>query len=912
MGNAVRVLIVEDVPADAELVERELERGGIVFESRRVDEEGAYVRALDEFEPEVVLSDFTMPAFDGLKAIEILLERRPDVPLVIVTGSINEETAVRCIQAGASDYVIKEHLGRLVPSVRAALERRRLLLDKARAERERGRAQELAQAAIDALPSHLCVVDERGTIVAINQAWRAFAAAQGGPPSRVGEGVGYLEVCDRAEGPGAEDARAFAGGLRDVLKAARAEFEYEYPCPTGDDPRWFIARATPFSAGGARHAVVSHIDITERKRAEERLARQYALLQTVLDSTEAAFVAVDRDLRYLTFNRWFADRLRAAHGTEAAVGAPVLASIPVAAEREVVRQHLERALRGESHAVATASLRSGPADRLFSVSFSPVRTAGGDVVGAVVLGQDVTERRQAEDRLRQLGRAVEQSPVSIVITDTEGRIEYVNPGFERATGYAAAEVLAQNPRLLKSGEMPPELYREMWGTILAGREWHGELCNRRKDGSLFWEIASISAVRDGDGRITHFVAVKEDVTRRKEQEELLQQTQKQLNLAQKMEAVGRLAGGVAHDFNNLLSVIEGHAERLGAELGAGHSAHARVEQILWSSERAAALTRQLLAFSRRQVLEPRVLRLDTVAAEAQKMLERIIGEDVELAVASPAALGHVRADPGQVLQIFLNLAINSRDAMPKGGRLTIEFADCTFDDAYAARHPPCAPGPYVMMAVSDTGHGMDAQTVSRIFEPFFTTKADGKGTGLGLSTVYGIVKQSGGFIWAYSEPGHGTTFKIYLPRVEDPLDARPGVVEAPRPAPSRRGARILLVEDDAGVRGLMAEILEAEGYAVTVAAHPAEALALTEGSSEPIDLLLTDVIMPGMSGRDLARELGARRPGLQVLYVSGYAGEAIARHGGIEPGERFLQKPFSEVDLLHRVAAAIQAGDAAS
>jgi two-component system cell cycle sensor histidine kinase/response regulator CckA len=911
MGDPVRVLIVEDAPTDAELVERELQRGGLVFETRRVDEEAPFLRALDEFEPHLVLSDFSMPVFDGLRALRLLLERRPDVPLIIVTGSINEETAVRCIQAGAADYVIKEHLGRLVPSVTAALERGRLLREKARAERERSRAQELTQAAIDALPSHLCVVDEAGTIVAVNQAWRAFAAAQGGLASRVGEGVSYLEVCDRAEGPGAEDARAFARGLRDVLSAARAGFEQEYPCPTPDDPRWFIARATEFSAVGARHAVVAHVDITERKKAEERLAHEYALLQTVLDSTEAAFVAVDRDLRYLTFNRWFADRLRAAYGAEASVGAPVLASIPAGAEREVVRRSLERALGGDSFAVETTSVRSGPMSRLFSLSFSPVRTPNGDgdVAGAVVLAQDVTERRQAEDRLRQLGKAVDQSPVSIVITDTEGRIEYVNPGFERVTGYQAAEVLGQNPRLLKSGEMSPEFYGEMWQTILSGREWHGELLNRRKDGSLFWETASISAVRNVGGRITHFVAVKEDVTRRKEQEELLHQTQTQLNLAQKMEAVGRLAGGVAHDFNNLLSVIEGHAERLGAELGAGHAGHARVEQILWSAERAAALTRQLLAFSRRQVLEPRVLRLDTVAGEAQKMLERIIGEDVDLAVVSPGELGHVRADPGQIVQILLNLAVNSRDAMPKGGRLTVEFADCVLDESFASRHPPSTPGPYAMMAVSDTGHGMSAETVSRIFEPFFTTKENGKGTGLGLSTVYGIVKQSGGFIWVYSEPGHGTTFKIYFPRVAQPLDERPAVAEAPRPAPSRSGARILLVEDDAGVRGLMAEILEAAGYVVTVAAHPAEALALVEAMPEPIDLLLTDVIMPGMSGRDLARELAPRRPGLRVLYVSGYAGEAIARHGGIEPGGRFLQKPFSEVDLLQRVAEAVEAGD---
>ncbi len=520
---------------------------------------------------------------------------------------------------------------------------------------------------------------------------------------------------------------------------------------------------------------------------------------------------------------------------------------------------------------------------------------------------DPTRARQ-EGRLRQLLQAVEQSPASIVITDTAGTIQYVNPGFEQVTGYSAAEAVGRNPRILKSGEMSESVYRDLWETITAGRKWQGELLNRAKDGRLFWEMASISPVRDAEGRITNFVAVKEDVTERKKAESALKLDAQQLAQIQKMEAIGRLAGGVAHDFNNLLSVIHGHAERLAKDLEPDDPRRDRVEQILWSAARAAELTRQLLAFSRLQVLEPQVLRLDAVVADAQKMVERVIGEDVELHVARPAVLGRVRADPNQLVQVLLNLVVNARDAMPRGGRLTVEFADADLDERYAAAHHPCHPGRFVMMAVTDTGHGMDAETQKRVFEPFFTTKPEGRGTGLGLSTVYGIVKQSGGFIWVYSEVGVGTTLKVYLPRVEE-AETAAGPSPAASPCP-QAGARILLVEDDESVRGLVADLLQEAGYSVLSAGCPASALTVA-ATAGPLDLLVTDVIMPGMSGRDLARKLGAERPGLHVLYVSGYAGEALSRHGGIERGEHFISKPFSERALLGAVAAALEGSPSA-
>jgi CheY-like chemotaxis protein len=371
-----------------------------------------------------------------------------------------------------------------------------------------------------------------------------------------------------------------------------------------------------------------------------------------------------------------------------------------------------------------------------------------------------------------------------------------------------------------------------------------------------------------------------------------------------MEAVGRLAGGVAHDFNNLLTAILGNTELLLDSLGPTHPAREDGEEVIRAAHRAADLTRQLLTFSRQQVIAPRVLDINGVVANLDKMLRRLIGEDIELKTALAPDAGAVRADPGQLEQVILNLVVNGRDAMPRGGKLTIETANVALAeaDAWELSAPP---GSYVMVAVSDTGVGIDPAIRAHLFEPFFTTKGPGKGTGLGLATVYGVVKQSGGFIWVYSEPDQGATFKIYLPRVEEAPDA-------PAPAPAARETRhgtetVLLVEDDAMVRSFARRALEARGYAVLPASGGPDALSLVEGHAGPIHLLVTDVVLPSMSGRELARRLDAARPGLRVLYTSGYTDEAIVHHGVLEPGIAFLQKPFTGDALADKVREVLDA-----
>lgn len=545
---------------------------------------------------------------------------------------------------------------------------------------------------------------------------------------------------------------------------------------------------------------------------------------------------------------------------------------------------------------AIAGLTEGATDYVLKQKLSRLTPA---IKRALHEAEDWRERQRAEEALRKLSRAVEQSASTIIITDTQGYIEYANPRFTETTGYSLAEVLGQHTRILKSGHTSPEEYRRLWETITAGKEWRGEFHNKKKNGELYWESASISPIKNAEGVITHFLAVKEDITERKQAEETRAKLEEQLRQAQKMESIGRLAGGVAHDFNNLLTVIQGHISLLQDELPGEDPRLEQLDLIRQASERAAVLTRQLLAFSRQQILAPTRLDLNDLVANLHKMLGRLIGEDITLTTVLQPGLWPVTADPGQLEQVIMNLVINARDAMPTGGKLTIETRNVDLDGSYAQIHLDAPTGPCVMLAVTDTGHGMDEATLARIFEPFFTTKEPGKGTGLGLATVYGIIKQSGGHITVYSEPSQGATFKIYLPA----SGTAPQRLAQPQAQPVIRGGNetILLVEGDEMVRSLVQRALLRQGYTLLEARWGDEALFLVEQQRGQIDLLVTDVVMPKMNGRELFEQLKALHPRMKVLFMSGYTDDTMVRNGLLAAEIEFLSKPFSPDALAAKV-----------
>ena len=524
-------------------------------------------------------------------------------------------------------------------------------------------------------------------------------------------------------------------------------------------------------------------------------------------------------------------------------------------------------------------------------------------VGAVVANwRDITERLRAEQALRNS----EQSYRSLVdgVRDVifalspGGEVTSLNPAFEEMTGFPPAEWVGRPFEAFVHPDDVP-LALDLFGRVLQG-EPRPTIQFRILTRAGTYRVAEFSATAQlRDGRLTGILGIGRDVTERLGLEQQLRQ-------AQKMEAVGRLAGGIAHDFNNILTAITGHAELLLEDLGHHDPRRADVDEIRRSAERAAGLTRQLLAFSRQQVLQPKVVDLNALVLDMDKLLRRLIGEDVELATVLDPTLGRVTADPGQLEQVIVNLAVNARDAMPQGGKLTLETRNIDLDSSYTLEHSLVKPGPYVQLTVSDSGIGMDEETQAHAFEPFFTTKPRGQGTGLGLAMVYGTVKQSGGFIWVYSEPGRGATFKIYLPRVDAPVES--AAPPAPVERPPRGSETVLLAEDEPAVRAIARQALERQGYTVLAAPSGADALALAAQHGATIHLLLTDVVMPGMSGRDLADRLTAQRPGIRVLYISGYTDNAIVRHGMLEPGLAYLQKPFRPDALVRKVREVLDAG----
>jgi PAS domain S-box-containing protein len=657
-----------------------------------------------------------------------------------------------------------------------------------------------------------------------------------------------------------------------------------------------------FLAAGGRMFIVQNQLLASTRELERNLS----LLRGITESTTDAVFVKDLEGRYVMINQAAARFV--SRKVEQVLGQNDLVVFEPGTARSVMERDRQVIATGASMTYEQVS-SAGGTERTFLTTKGPYRDAEGKITGVLGIARDISDRKKAEEEIRQSQQKLkihfDHTPLAVVEWSPDFRVVEWNPSAERIFGYTREESMGQHGHFIVPLQ-DRELVDQGWADLIKPHEAAESTArysfvhnsNVTKSGRLISCEWYNTPLVDDNGKVLGVASLAHDVTERVTLEESLRQSQK-------MEAVGRLAGGVAHDFNNLLTVILGYSQILADGAQAGSRLAESTAQIKTAAEKAAGITRQLLAFSRKQVLAPRVMNLNEIVMSLDSLLRRLIGEDIEVLTATANDLGSVKADPSQIEQVIMNLALNSRDAMPQGGKLTLETANATLDEAYARDRQPVLPGRYVMLAVSDTGEGMEVETQLRIFEPFYTTKDVGKGTGLGLSMVYGIVKQSGGYIWVYSEPGRGTTFKIYLPRVDEPaaadgFDAVSGNVQ-------RGTETVLLVEDDPQLRQLSSSVLAHCGYNVLVANGPEEGLAICRAHQKEIRLLVTDVVMPKMNGRQLAEQVSKIAPDIRVLYISGYTNNAIVHYGVLDPGLWFLPKPFTLSALVSKVREILDA-----
>ncbi len=755
--SPLRILILEDVQMDAELVEYELERARIPFAARRVDTRESFLRELQEFAPDLILSDYSVPRFDGMAALSLARQQAPSVPFLIVTGSVNEETAVGCMKAGATDYLLKSNLARIGPAIEGALARVR---------------------------------------------------------------------------------------ARD-----------------------------------------------EKARAEEALHRSEANLRAIFNNSLQAFLLIDPDGTIQALNSTAVEWSTRLLGRPLHEGAQVADFVPEAVDA------FRAALAGEVRHVERCLADTDGSELWFETTHAPVVDERGSVIGVCLNARDVSTRKQAERALRESEARYrdlfDHASDLVCATDPEGRFLYVNRAWHQAIGLSDGD-LGRRRFLDVLHPDSRDRYELVVQRALAGETLtHVELVLVTDSGTAITVEGNLSCTLES-GRPVMLRGIYRDVTERKRVED-------QLRRAERMQAAGRLAGGMAHEVNNMMTGVIGFSEFLLRSFAEDDVRRGEVQEIIRAGTRASDVTRQLLAFTRQQLLHPEMLDVNGVVSSLEKMLRRSLGEDHVLELKLASGVGEIRADRGQLEQVLLNLTLNARDAMPAHGRVTITTGQATLDEVYAQAHAGIGipPGEYVFLSVTDTGSGMTPDVHARIFEPFFTTKPVGQGTGLGLSTVYGIVKQSEGFIWCYTEPRLGSTFKIYLPQA----GARALPTPPAGPLAELRGGSetILVVEDEDVVRALACRGLREQGYTVLEARHGHEALDRLAEGRHTIDLVISDVVMPQLGGRELGARLAILQPELPILYMSGYTGDDVIQRGLLEPGMPFQQKPFTPEGLARKV-----------
>ncbi len=870
---------------------RELRRGGYAPDWTRVETREEYLGhlapALD-----LILADYTLPSFDALEALRLLREAGLDICFIVVTEAVSEEAAVGCMRSGADDYLLKDRLANLGPAVGRALQ------DRARREEKRSAAEALRESeeTYRMLMEHAGIGigywSAQGKLLLLNHA--AAAQLNGAPRDFIGKHAS--EIFDSTT------ASQIGGRIAAVLgRDESQEYVDLVPLPAG--PKWFLSTYGRIldSRGEISGAQILSHDVSARKRVEEALENERNLLRTLTRNVPDPMYLKDTESRFLFANEPLAEFM-AGGEPDLVIGKTDRDFYPREVAERLIKEEKEimrtgRPLLDKEEEVRT--LRGTV--RWYLTTKVPLRDPSGGITGLVGISRDITELKKREREARELSTAIERTPDSVLITDATGSITFVNPGFESITGYSRQEALGSTVPIIRSGVHDEAFYTELWEGVRAGRVWVGRIVNRRKDGSLYQEQKTIAPILDEAGRFVGSVEIGRDVTEEVELETRLRQSQK-------VEAIGQLAGGVAHDFNNMLQVIGGYLEVLSWKGAVAEESRPYLEEIRTATDRAGRLTQQLLAFSRRQVLELKPLDLNDAVANLLKMIQRVIGEHIRLSFQPGVGLATVTADAAQLDQVLLNLCLNARDAMPDGGTLTIGTEMTEIGSESVTIHPWTRPGRSVQLSVTDTGRGMDAETLSRVFEPFFTTKEPGKGTGLGLATVYGIVKQHQGVIHASSEPGKGSTFRIYLPAREDAVsEGPPAAEEQPVPGGSEM---ILLAEDEESIRHLAIRTLEGAGYRVLVARDGEEATTLFHANENEISLAVMDVVMPRLGGHEAADRMRSRRPDLPVLFASGYSAEAEVTRLALEVrGTELIQKPFNLKDLLRRVRRMIDGGE---
>ncbi len=1019
MNQPIRILFVEDIPSDVELAVRALQHNELTIEHCRVDNADRLIAELTDFHPDLVVSDYAMPSFDGLSALKIVQEFSPDTPFIVLTGSINEETAVECMKAGADDYVLKDRITRFPQSVRSVLNHARIKREKMRIERSLFEYRERLSIAMEGInaaiwdwnlisgtvyysdeyakllgydspeilvqpqlwrrlvhPDDIAEIDRKlqlylsgatpfyenehrmrkkdGEWIWVLDRGKIVEQDEEGRPKRISgiiiditerveaddraseteeyyrklistspEGIVILDIEGKVifasemtkklfkipRDANVPTFNAFSlvapeyhhlirNRLVDLRNGALTKESGEYKFVDHEGTNfWGVVFTTPITdkAGNIKAILVMLRDITEHKQMEQSLSESEKRFRTLFETANDAILILKSEV-IIECNQCAA--------TMYGLPKPALTGKSIQdlspdfqphgiLTSQLIQTFLEKSAKGEKLNFEWRFKRNDQSEFLAEVNVNQLDVDSEKLVQAII--RDITERKSAEEDLNRLKSAIEQTSESLMIVGPDSVIQYVNPAFTKSTGYSRDEVIGRKPNILRSGKHDANFYANLWNLIVHGEIWRGRFVNKRKDGSLFEEEATISPVRDSNGTITNFIAVKHDLSR----ERLLED---QLHQSQKLEAIGRLAGGVAHDFNNLLTIVSANTEIMASKLKKDDSMQEGLSLIRQMVDRGTSLTRQLLAFSRRQPQIPKIINLNDILKGMSKMLTRLISEDIEITYNLFEELPNIIADEGQTEQVVMNLIVNARDALPQGGKITLKT---DLKTVIETSELPEVESPrtitYCRLTISDTGIGMSTEVKEHALEPFFTTKPMGQGTGLGLATVHGIVTQSGGFIEIDSEERVGTSIHIHYPAIDQHVEAP---VQIPKTENTGGVETILIVEDEKVILDLTARLLKQYGYKILKANNGTEAALIIAEQHEQIRLVLTDVVMPGTSGPALYDLIQAQYPSIKVLFMSGYTTESVV-HLIQEKGLPFLQKPFKAADLLKAVRTAL-------